>query len=287
MSRTSLTLALSICFLAGLLGRPDLAAAQTPTGSTRALGMSNAIHSISSGTMAPHGNPAGMSMVYQYMVEGSYGFVHESNDSRAGISVIDSSTNPGFALGGSYLYQGGAVSGDVDGHWHRLNVGGSTGYQSGSVGVYFGGLYHYQHDAMADTHDGTFGMILSVQRMISLGVVGHNVFNPRAEPGRTRMLSSGVSIGREQFILAFDTTVDFSSREKATMIYRGAAEVFLAGVAGLRAGYAFDRVRDDRHSFSMGLGFIFQFAGIEFAYEQNPQVGRDNLFMGSVVLYVP
>jgi len=262
------------------------ASAQALTGSSRAVGLSGAMHAYSNGTASLWANPAGMSLVHQYMLEGGYQYWRRAGEHEGTIAVVDSKTNPSFAAGGSYTYHHGAASGDPDGALHRVNVGAATRFDAGSVGVHLGALYRYGKTAIDAAHDADVGAILSFSRMVNIGVVGRNLFNPT--PGvSSRQLVSGVSVGQESFLVAFDATTDFDAQDTVKMIYAVGAEVFVAGAAGIRAGYRFDRVAGDRHSISAGFGYVYRNVGVDLAFEQNPSVGKDNRFVGALVFFIP
>ncbi len=264
------------------------AAAQELTGTTRQLALSGATHAFSNGTAAVYSNPAGMSLVYQYMVEANYQYWRGPDDHQTTVSLIDSATNHSFALGGAYTYHHGLL-GSANGRagaLHNGQVGLSTGFQTGAMGVYLGGEYKYVGTSAASISDATFGAILTISQMVNVGVVGHNLFDPHK--GLTpRALTTGVSVGQDTFIVGFDTTFDFDTRDQMSMVYAVGAEYFIAGAASLRAGYRFDGPAGDRHSISGGVGYIYKVFGVEVAFEQNPKDGKDDRFVGSLVFFIP
>ena len=278
---------LGVLALAALVaGGP--AAAQGLTGTTRQVAMSGATHSFSNGTAAVYSNPAGMSLVYQYMIEANYQYWRGPNDHQTTVSLIDSATNHSFALGGAYTFHHGLFgsANGKPGSVHNAQVGASTGFTLGAVGLYLGGEYKYLNTPSDGISDATFGGILSISQMINIGVVGHNLFNPH--PGVTpRALTAGVSVGQDAFIVGFDTTFDFDSRPETSMSYAVGAEYFVAGAASLRAGYRFDGPAGDRHTLSAGVGYIYKAFGAEVAFEQNPRNGKDDRFVGSLVFFIP
>src|SRR5678816_519036 len=58
----------------------------------RALGMGEAVRAVATGAEAPLNNPAGMSLVKQYVIEGMYGFRVEDLGHHVNVSVVDSVT---------------------------------------------------------------------------------------------------------------------------------------------------------------------------------------------------
>jgi hypothetical protein len=270
-----------------LLGATPAPAQQLP-GTTRQLALSGATHAFANGTAAVASNPAGMSLVYQYMIEGNYQYWRGATEHQTTVSLVDSSTNHAFAIGGAYTFHRGQLgsSTGAPASLHNALVAASTGFQAGAVGLYLGGEYKYLNAAVGTLHDATFGALVSIQQMVNVGVVGHNLFSPRK--GLTpRALTTGVSVGQESFIVAFDTTFDFDTRPEMSMIYAVGAEYFIAGAASLRAGYRYDKPAGGRHSLSAGVGYIYKFFGVEVGFEQNPKVGRDDRFVGSVVFFIP
>lgn len=279
--------ALLLAALVLLVSRPG--AAQQLGSTTRKVALSGANHAFSNGTSALHANPAGMSLVYQYMVEANYQYWQGPNDHQTTITLVDSATNQAFALGGAYTYHHGLFS-STNGEptrVHAVQVGGSTGFQAGGLGVYLGGEYKYLDAASESVSDATFGGILTIAQMVNVGVVGHNVFSPHVGLN-PRALTTGLSVGQESFLVGFDATFDFDTRpDGLAMIYAVGAEYFVAGAAGVRAGYKFDRAAGDRHSLSAGFGYIYKVFGVEIGFEQNPGDTKDNKFVGSIVFFIP
>lgn len=259
------------------------AVAQGLDASTRVSAVSGACHSYANGTAALHSNPAGMSQVFQYMVEGAYRYVNTPKDHLAGVSLTDSATNQVGALGLGYAYRS-VHAGEETLDAHHAVVGGSTGFRGGMVDLFVGGLYHYYDIGGDVVHDATFGAMLVLGNMVRLGVTGADLFSPGESLNRRR-LTAGVSFGREAFIVGFDTTFDMTDTEDVRNVYAVGAEYFLAGMLSLRGGYRFDQVVDAQ-GFSVGLGYIHRTLGLELAYVQNPADASDNLFQGSVLLFV-
>jgi len=279
--------ALLLAALLLLVCRPG--AAQQLGSSTRKVALSGANHAFSNGTSAVHANPAGMSLVYQYMIEANYQYWRGPNDHQTTLTLVDSATNQAFALGGAYTYHHGlfASAGGKPTSVHGVQVGASTGFQTGGLGVYLGGEYKYLGASSESVSDATFGGILTIAQMVNVGVVGHNLFDPH--PGlNPRALTTGLSVGPESLKKNFDATFDFDTRPNGlAMIYAVGAEYFIAGAAGIRAGYKLDRAAGDRHSVSAGVGYIYKVFGVEIAFEQNPGDGKDNKFVGSFVFFIP
>src|SRR3569833_3362626 len=69
------------------------ARAQNDFVGTRAMGMGEAQRATATGASGPLLNPAGMSLVRQYVIEGMYGVKIESVGHHANVSVVDSITS--------------------------------------------------------------------------------------------------------------------------------------------------------------------------------------------------
>src|SRR6266705_2632873 len=69
------------------------AQAQQNMVSVRALGMGKTVRATATGTKAPMFNPAGMSLVKQYVIEGMYSFSVEDLGHHVHVSVVDSITS--------------------------------------------------------------------------------------------------------------------------------------------------------------------------------------------------
>jgi hypothetical protein len=267
-----------------LLAFTGAAAAQDLGGATRLTAVSGAAYSYGTGTSALYGNPAGMSQTHQYMVEGGYTYVNAVPGHRLGAAVVDSSTNQVLAVGAGYTWLRG-FGADSGQDLHRVVAGLSSGMQAGDVGVYVGGAYTPLKTVDGWQHDATVGAIVSIAQMVRLGVAGVNLMDPK--PGSSpRSLVAGISFGGESFIAAFDTTFDFTTRDKVANVYAIGAEYFFAGMASVRAGYRIDRVAESQ-SFSLGVGLLMRTVGLEVAYAQNPKESADNRVQASMVFFVP
>ena len=72
---------------------PSTAHAQADMVGVRSLGMGEAVRATATGAEAPMFNPAGMSLVKQYVIEGMYGFSVEDLGHHVHVSVVDSITS--------------------------------------------------------------------------------------------------------------------------------------------------------------------------------------------------
>src|SRR5262249_18310800 len=78
--------------LIALVGVSRVAGAQADLPGVRALGMGEAMRATATGAEGPLLNPAGMSLVRQYVIEAMYGFRVETLGHQVHLSVVDSIT---------------------------------------------------------------------------------------------------------------------------------------------------------------------------------------------------
>src|SRR6185436_12225169 len=81
-----------IAVVAALCLSAATAHAQQDLMTPRAIGMGEAARATATGADAPILNPAGMSLVKQYVIEGFYGFSVEDVGHHVHVSVVDSTT---------------------------------------------------------------------------------------------------------------------------------------------------------------------------------------------------
>src|SRR5262245_41562099 len=84
---------LSVAFAVTLLAASTTARAQQDLVGARALGMGEAMRAIATGGQGPLLNPAAMSLIKQYVVEGMYGFRVEDLGHNVTVSIVDSITS--------------------------------------------------------------------------------------------------------------------------------------------------------------------------------------------------
>src|SRR5579872_6026413 len=76
-----------------LCGAATTARAQNDLVGVRALGAGEAMRAIATGAEGPLLNPAGMSLIKQYVIEAQYGFTVEPLQHAVNVSVVDSVTS--------------------------------------------------------------------------------------------------------------------------------------------------------------------------------------------------
>src|SRR5205807_703736 len=85
-------LVISLTALVSMVAAASPARAQSDFVGVRPMGMGEAQRATATGASGPLLNPAGMSLVRQYVIEGMYGIKIETVGHHANISVVDSIT---------------------------------------------------------------------------------------------------------------------------------------------------------------------------------------------------
>lgn len=87
-----------------LCGAATTAQAQNDLVGVRALGAGEAMRAIATGAEGPLLNPAGMSLIKQYVIEAQYGFTVEPLQHAVNVAVVDSITSSKVAAGLFYSF---------------------------------------------------------------------------------------------------------------------------------------------------------------------------------------
>jgi hypothetical protein len=227
------------------------------------MGMGEAQRATATGASGPLMNPAGMSLVRQYVIEAMYGIKVETVGHHANVSVVDSITaRVAAGLFYSFIYEtpklgfkwaGGQVdSTTITRTGHAAGL--SLSYPLGDR-FFVGVTIKYLHlDTTAplppmtvppqitlDTVNGVtfdFGMILRLGDKFNIGLVGSNLWD---HGSRESPLLLGIGLAYvpvRVFTIAFDTTINFTGYQAYKLENPGTAtqKLSLDGRVAARLG---------------------------------------------------
>ena len=316
---------LSVTVLVSLVAAASPARAQYDFVGVRAMGMGEAQRATATGASAVLMNPAGMSLVRQYVIEGMYGIKIETVGHHANLSVVDSITSRVAAgLFYSFIYETPKIGfqwagGKVDSEQITR-----TGHAAGlalsiPLGDRFiiGATAKYLHlDTTAplpmgavpdhltlDSVNGvTFdvGMILRLGQTFNIGLIGYNLWD---HGSRESPLSLGIGLAYvpiPALSINFDTVVNFTGYQnyridmmtgKVTLDQRTTARLgpgieWLAGnKVPLRVGVVYDSGLPATYV-TAGLGYLSTAFGIDLSYRAKVQGGIENFLMLGIRIFI-
>jgi hypothetical protein len=311
--------------LVSLVAVSATARAQADFVGVRPLGMGEAQRATATGSSGPLLNPAGMSLVRQYVIEAMYGIKIETLGHHANISVVDSITaRVAAGLFYSYINESPKLGfnwagGRVDSA--QLSRSGHAAGLSLSIplGDHFilGATAKYLHlDTTAplpmgtvpdhitlDTVNGvTFdvGMIFRLGDHFNIGLIGYNLWD---HGSRESPLSLGVGLAYvpvPTLSINFDTVVNFTgyqdykidmmtgkvSLNQKTTARLGPGIEWLAGSkVPLRIGVVYDSGLPATY-LTAGLGYLSTAFGVDLSYRAKVQGGIENFLMLGLRIFI-
>ena len=301
------------------------ARAQNDFVGTRAMGMGEAQRATATGASGPLLNPAGMSLVRQYVIEGMYGVKIESVGHHANVSVVDSITSRVAAgLFYSFIYETPKLGFNWAGGKIDSEQITRTGHAAGlslslPLGDHFilGATAKYLHlDTTAPLPMGTVpdhltldsvngvtfdvGILVRLGEKFSIGVVGQNLWD---HGSRESPLSLGIGLAYipvPSLSINFDTVINFTGYQdykvdmmtgKVTLDQRTTARLGpgIEWVAGskvpLRAGVVYDSGLPATY-LTLGLGYLSTAFGIDLSYRGKVQGGIENFLMLGIRIFI-
>jgi hypothetical protein len=311
--------------LCALVSLAATARAQEDFVGVRAMGMGEAQRAAATGAEGPMLNPAGMSLVRQYVIEGMYGIRIERVGHHANVSVVDSITaRVAAGLFYSFIYE----SPKLGFHWAGGFVPSATltrtGHAAGlSLSIPLGDRFilgataKYLHISTTaplpmgtvpsqltlDSVNGvTFdvGLILRLGEKFNIGLIGYNLWD---HGSRESPLSLGIGLAFmpvPSLSINFDTDVNFTGYQsykldqatgKVSLDQRSTARLgpgleFLAGhKVPLRAGVVYDSGLPATY-LTLGLGYLSSSFGIDLGYRLKLQGGIENFLMVGIRIFV-
>jgi hypothetical protein len=302
-----------------------VARAQADLPGARALGMGEAMRAIATGAEGPLLNPAGMSLVRQYVVEGMYGFRVEDLGHHAFVAVVDSVTSRVAAgLYYGFIYTNPKLGFD----WAGGRVDNATFTRTGHVAglslsiplgdkFIVGATIKYLHFSTTaplpqgavpstlttDSVNGIsfdVGLLLHLGDKFNIGLVGQNLWD---HGSKESPLSLGIGLAYMPlpvFTISFDTLVNFTGytniaidpmTDQVNTTRRIAArlgpglEFVAAKKVPIRAGVVYDSGLPATFV-TMGLGYLSPQFGIDLSYRVKVQSGLENFLMLGLRLFV-
>ncbi len=316
---------ISLATLVSLLAVASSARAQADFVGVRAMGMGEAQRATATGASGPLLNPAGMSLVRQYVIEGMYGIKIEDVGHHANISVVDSITaRVAAGLFYSYIYETPKLGFNWAGGRIDSEEITRTGHAAGlslslPLGDHFilGATAKYLHiDTTAplpmgtvpdhltlDTVNGvTFdiGMIVRLGDQFNIGVIGYNLWD---HGSRESPLSLGIGLAYvplPTLSINFDTVIDFTGYQnyqidmmtgKVTLDQKTTARLGpgIEWVAGskvpLRIGVVYDSGLPATY-LTAGIGYLSSAFGVDLSYRAKVQGGIENFLMLGIRIFI-
>jgi hypothetical protein len=245
------------------------AAAQVEMTGVRAMGLGEAFTGGPTGTGALFYNPAGISSLMMYSVEGSYVYDQETGRNLVHASIVDGKSNPFLGGGVGYTY---SVSPDdaalPDFNGHDFYAALSAPLVRGVL--LFGLTGHYvSYDQFGEDLASGFtvdaGLLLSLGDSMTAGVSARDLIDIE-DAGRNRQVRSGLSYRTAQAHFGVDVVFDF--RDQIDTSFAGGLEILFARMVPARVGYQYDGGAG-HHILSGGVGWRSQMAGFDILYRQN------------------
>jgi len=306
-------------------GASSLARAQYDFVGPRAMGQGEAQRATATGASGPLMNPAGMSLIRQYSIEGVYGINIEQLGHHAHISVVDSVTSRVAAgLFYTFIYAtpklGFNWAGGVVPSTQITRTGHAAGLSlSLPLGDRFilGATVKYLHfDTTAplpantvpnsitlDTVNGvTFdvGLIIKLGEKFRIAAIGYNLWD---HGSRESPLSLGIGLGVtpvQSLNIGFDTVINFTGYQtysidmasgkisldaRQTVRLGPGIEWLVGGKVPIRAGVVYDSGLPGTF-LTAGLGYVSPAFGVDLGYRGKVQGGIENTLMLGLRLFV-
>jgi hypothetical protein len=318
-------LPLAITALLLVVFSANAARAQSDFVGVRAMGMGEAQRATPSGASGPLLNPAGMSLLRQYVIEGMYGIKIETVGHNANVTIVDSVTSRIAAgLFYSYVFESPRLGFNWAGGTVDQATLTRTGHAAGlSLSVPLGERFiigataKYVHfDTTAplpmgsvpdhltlDTVNGvTFdvGLLVRLGDKFNIGVIGYNLWD---HGSRETPLSLGIGLAYVPLpvlSINFDTVINFTgfqnykvdmmtgkvSLEQRTTVRLGPGiEWLAANKVPIRAGVVYDSGLPATY-LTLGLGYMSNSFGVDLTYRTKVQGGLENFLMLGIRIFI-
>ena len=274
-----LALSLSMVTTQAQAGRPDGAP-------TTSLGMADAVSASAVGANALFFNPAGMTLVKQYAIEGNYSYSGSFKGNGMTAAAVDSKTNPVLGLGVAYTRMD-STAGDFDRSGNGIRGAIAAGGSSGGFGVHLGVGLNYGKIQIGETDltsteeqelldegeplpavdDVEFttmdaGLIIQAHPAVRLAVVARNLLDTTSGD-RARQPDElptevvvGCTLGFQQLELTFDMDMDIETDpDEAIITYKAGTQFLTGGAVVVRGGFSSDG-HDQHERVGFGLGYV-------------------------------
>ena len=315
---------ISLAAIVSVVAFASPARAQNDFVGTRAMGMGEAQRATATGASGPLLNPAGMSLVRQYVIEGMYGIKIETVGHHANLSVVDSITaRVAAGLFYSFIYETPKLGFNWAGGKIDSEQITRTGHAAGlslslPLGDHFilGATAKYLHiDTTAPLPMGTVpdhltldsvngvtfdvGMILRLGERFNVALVGYNLWD---HGSRESPLSLGIGLAYvplPSLSINFDTVINFTGYQnyridmdgKVHLDQRTTArlgpgiEWVVSSKVPLRAGVVYDSGLQSTY-LTLGLGYLSPSFGIDLSYRGKVAGGLENFLMLGLRIFI-
>jgi hypothetical protein len=260
--------------------------------SARGLALGTGARASSLSTSALAYNPAALVVGRVYHVEGLVDYMADMRTVALGGTIVDSSTSrmsAGVSFRGFLGGQGGF--GGIDGRVglafplsEAISLGLSGRYiNADRKGDAFATLPQRLRSVEGFTLDASLRIVPVPILMLYGG--GYNLISLDSVYA-PRTLGGGASVALGSIaVLGADVLVDMSSYDHATVTVGGGAELFLAQVIPIRAGYIYDAWRE-QHTLSLGLGYTDRAVGLDLSLRQDLGGVGDTRLLGAFRFFV-
>lgn len=280
---------------------PSTSSAQTREDGAPAmsLGVGDSVRASAVGTSALFFNPAGMPRLKQYAIEAGYSFLNALGGHSFGVSMVDSATNDGLAMGFQYNYVLGKRDGkDRDGH--NIRGGLATGYATKDFAIYGGLGVRYTNLVVGAGDNGEngqvddiefftmdAGLVLTISDMFRLGVVGQNLIDTKSLRDAPRTIGVGAALQVESFELGIDANLDIATDPEAVLVsWHFGAQYVIENLVAVRLGFVFDQGRNDKR-IAAGASYVGKLIGVDLGFQQSLDNGDDTIFSLGVRVLLP
>lgn len=313
-----------VCSFGLCLARPGVARAQVDFVGARATGMGEALRAMATGAAGPLLNPAGMSLMKQYVIEADYGIRVEDLNHNVFLSIVDSVT---ARLGAGLYYSFIHGSPKLGFNWAGGQIDSAqmtrTGHVAGlALSLPFGEKFmiglttrYMNISTTAPLPKGTnpstltldsvngvtfdFGALLHLGR-VNLTTVAYNLWD---HGSRETPMALGVGLGLgvlPSLSINVDAVINFTGNKylkidpdtgKASFDNRTTVRVgpglewLIKGKVPLRAGYIFDSALLASYV-TAGLGYMSQSFALDVSYRGKVDGGIENSILVGLRVFI-
>lgn len=282
----------SIILALALIACAAPAHAQEVIGTSRSLGMGDAMTAGSGGSAALFHNPAGIASAIIYIAEAGYAF--DSRTGAHGVSayLLDMKSNPHFGMGLAFTYETGNLEGEAERSAYHIRGGLGVPLVDGllklGASVRYSAVELDGEEVLAALMVDA-GVIVQPIDWLSFGVTGLNLINGGYDQELPMTIGLGFAFHSLEygFHISGDLLFDISAEDPAAArTWRAGAEYLIEGAVPLRMGFLHDELLGES-SISAGLGFrdMESSIGLDAGYRHNLDNEDDKVFNASFSFY--
>jgi hypothetical protein len=257
----------------------------------RAVGMGETLRAAASGALSTTLNPAGVALVKNYVIEGSYMYRPSDHSNVEAISLCDSVTTR-IAACLYYNHISASPDDDPTGDGRTLHEGGITMAmplgESFSLGI-TQKYVDYTDPVSENSHSGfgmDAGLIFKLMPTLNVAGVVYNIYgNDQARFARA--LGGGVAFNAGKLLLAADMRWN---TETSAGRYGAGAEYMFGGDNSqgipVRAGYVYDDLLGAQYV-TAGLGYVSQRVAVDVGMRKEVSTGDEFMVQFSLRVFMP